>query len=417
MKKIKINGNKELNGVIQISGAKNAAVALVPASILANKEVTLCNVPEISDIDDLENILKYLNVGVKRATESIVIDPSSLVNKEIPKKISSKLRASYYFMSALLGKYKKVEMYFPGGCNIGSRPIDQTIKVFEALGATVEEKNDRFNIYADELIGANVSLDMPSVGATINAILVSVLATGTTVIDNAAREPEIINVSTFLNSLGAKISGAGTSIIKITGVKELNGGFAEIIPDRIEAGTYIIAGALLGDNLKINNIIPSHIDALTSKLIEAGAKIEVHEDYVVCNKNENIKSVDINTFYFPGFPTDLQQPFVTFLTQCKGKAKVVENLYETRFMQVPYLNKMGANIKASNRKATVVGKTPLKGRKIKATDLRAGASLIIAGLIAKGTTIIEDAEHILRGYEGIIDKLTNVGAEIELIDE
>ena len=416
MKKIVINGAKELSGTINISGAKNAAVALIPAAILSDGEVTLCNVPEISDIDALEQILKFLNVDVKRATESIVIDTKNMENKSIPSNIAKKLRASYYFMGALLSKYKHVEMYFPGGCNIGARPINMHLDGFKKLGAEVIEKNNKYIINADKLKGANIYLDMASVGATINIMLAAVKAEGTTVIENAAREPEIVNVATFLNSMGANIRGAGTSVIKIKGVEKLGKGFAEIIPDRIEAGTYIIIGSLLGKNLKVNNIIPSHIESLTSKLIETGANIEIGEDYVICNSPYKIKATNVKTYYFPGFATDLQQPFSVYLTQCKGTSRVEETIYENRFMHIPYLNKMGANIRTNKRIATIKGPTPLKGRKVKATDLRAGAAMVVAGLIAEGKTTIEDIEHILRGYEGIIEKLSDVGASIKLID-
>lgn len=414
MKKIIINGQNELEGTIRISGAKNAAVAIIPAAIMTDEEATICNVPEISDIDSLEEILSFLNVDVKRATESMIINPKNMENKVIPTEISSKLRASYYFMGALLAKYKYVEMYFPGGCKIGSRPINLHLEGFKKLGATVEEENDKYIIKADKLKGAQMYLDVASVGATINIMLAATKAEGTTIIENAAREPEIVNVATFLNNMGAKIVGAGTSIIKIKGVKKLTKGFAEIIPDRIEAGTYTIIGALLGKPLKISNIIPEHIEALTSKLKEAGADIEIEEDSIICKKVDNLKPVNIKTYYYPGFATDLQQPFSVFLTQCKGKSQIEETIYENRYMHVEYLNKMGANIETNNRIATVHGKTELKGEEVVATDLRAGAALIIAGLIAEGKTTINKVEHILRGYEGIIEKLSNVGADIKI---
>lgn len=414
MKKIIINGQNELEGTIRISGAKNAAVAIIPAAIMTDEEATICNVPEISDIDSLEEILNFLNVDVKRATESMIINPKNMENKVIPTEISSKLRASYYFMGALLAKYKYVEMYFPGGCKIGSRPINLHLEGFKKLGATVEEENDKYIIKADKLKGAQMYLDVASVGATINIMLAATKAEGTTIIENAAREPEIVNIATFLNNMGAKIVGAGTSIIKIKGVKKLTKGFAEIIPDRIEAGTYTIIGALLGKPLKISNIIPEHIEALTSKLKEAGADIEIEEDSIICKKIDNLKPVNIKTYYYPGFATDLQQPFSVFLTQCKGKSQIEETIYENRYMHVEYLNKMGANIETNNRIATVHGKTELKGEEVVATDLRAGAALIIAGLIAEGKTTINKVEHILRGYEGIIEKLSNVGADIKI---
>ena len=414
MKKIIINGKNELNGTIRISGAKNAAVAIIPAAILTDEEATICNVPEISDIDSLEEILSFLNIDVKRATESMIINPKNMENKVIPTEISSKLRASYYFMGALLAKYKYVEMYFPGGCKIGSRPINLHLEGFKKLGATVEEENDKYIIKADKLKGAQMYLDVASVGATINIMLAATKAEGTTIIENAAREPEIVNVATFLNNMGAKIVGAGTSVIKIKGVKKLTKGFAEIIPDRIEAGTYTIIGALLGNPLKISNIIPEHIEALTSKLKEAGADIEIEEDSIICKKVDNLKPVNIKTYYYPGFATDLQQPFSVLLTQCKGKSQIEETIYENRYMHVEYLNKMGANIETNDRIAKINGKTELKGEEVIATDLRAGAALVIAGLIAEGKTTINKVEHILRGYEGIIEKLSNVGADIKL---
>ena len=416
MKKIIINGQRQLSGTIRISGAKNAAVAIIPAAILSDSEVTICNVPEISDIDSLEEILKFLNIDVKRATETVLINPSHMTNKEIPERIAKKLRASYYFMGALLTKYKHVEMYFPGGCNIGARPINIHLEGFKKLGATVIEDNNRYIIKADKLVGTNIYLDVASVGPTINLMLAAVKAEGTTTLENAAREPEIVNVATFLNSMGAKITGAGTSVIKIKGVNKLTGGFTEIIPDRIEAGTYVIMGALLGNNLKIDNIIPSHLEALTSKLLATGANIEIGEDYIICNSSETLKATDVRTYYFPGFPTDLQQPFTTYLTQCNGVSKVEENIWENRFMHIPYLNKMGAKIKASNKVAKIKGKTQLKGATVKATDLRAGAALVIAGLVAQGKTTIEDVEHILRGYQGIVEKLTQVGAAIKIVE-
>lgn len=414
MKKIIINGNKELKGTIRISGAKNAAVAIIPAAILTDEEATICNVPEISDIDSLEEILKFLNIDIKRATETMIINPKNMTNRIIPAEISSKLRASYYFMGALLAKYKYVEMNFPGGCKIGSRPINLHLEGFKKLGATIEEDGDKYIIKAEKLKGTQIYLDVASVGATINIMLAATKAEGLTVIENAAREPEIVNIATFLNNMGAKIVGAGTSVIKITGVKKLTKGFAEIIPDRIEAGTYTIIGALLGNPLKISNIIPEHIEALTSKLKEAGANIEIEADSIICQKTENLKPVNIRTYYYPGFATDLQQPFSVFLTQCKGTSEIEETIYENRFMHIEYLNKMGANITTKDRIATIHGKTPLTGQEVIATDLRAGASLVIAGLIANNTTTIEKVEHILRGYEGIIEKLINVGADIKI---
>ena len=415
MKKLKITGGNKLSGTIRISGAKNSAVALIPASILANGKSTICNVPEISDTDSLTEILEYLNVNVDRASESMVIDTANLENKLIIEDLSKKLRASYYFMGSLLGKYKRVEMCFPGGCSIGERPINLHLKGFEALGAKVTIEGNRYLVEADELKGANIYLDIASVGATINIMLASVLAKGVTVIDNAAKEPEIVNVATFLNNMGAKISGAGTSTIKITGVEELNGCFTEVIPDRIEAGTYIIAGAAMGEKLKIDNIIPKHVESLTSKLKEMGIPLEIGYDYVEVTASEKSKVTNIKTAVYPGFPTDLQQPFMTLLTTSNGKSVVEENIWENRFMQVEYLNKMGADIKIEGKKAYITGVENLTGCEVVATDLRAGACLVIAGLMANGTTTIDNVEHILRGYSSIVEKLTHVGAKIELL--
>jgi len=417
MKVLEIKGGKKLSGTIRISGAKNASVALIPAAILADDEVTICNVPEITDTDALTEILEYLGADVKRASESILINPTTIENKEIPKELSTKLRASYYFMAALLGKYKYVEMYFPGGCNIGARPIDQTLKSFRALGATIEEEDNHYKIYADELVGAHIYLDMPSVGATINAILAATKAKGETVIENAAKEPEVVNVAVFLNGMGAKITGAGTSEIRIKGVNHLKGCYTEVIPDRIEAGTYVIAGALMGDKLKVDNIIPEHIEMLILKLKEMGVNIEVGPDYVITSKTDNLKPVKIKTQGYPGFATDLQQPVTTLLTQCQGTSILEENIYENRFQNVPYLNKLGSNIEIDNKKIKVTGKTDLTGTEVEATDLRAGACLVLAGLAASGTTKVTNIEHVLRGYENIVEKLTDVGAQIELREE
>jgi len=414
MKQIKIEGGKTLSGTIRISGAKNAAVALIPAAILTDGEVTLCNIPEISDIDSLEEILKYLNVSVKRNTEAMVINSKGMENKEIPESIAKKLRASYYFMGALLAKYKKVSMYFPGGCNIGKRPIDIHLEGFKKLGAIVSATDDKYEITAEKLIGTTLDLPVASVGATINLMIAATKAEGITVITNAAKEPEIINVAELLNSMGAKITGAGTDTIKITGVAELSNGYSLVIPDRIEAGTYVIIGSLLGNNLKIDNIIPEHLKSLTEKLLESGANLTIEQESIICMPSDRLKKNDIVTYYYPGFPTDLQQPFSVFLTKCEGVSTIEENIWENRFMHVPYLNKMGAKIKVADKKAIISGPTNLTGDTVVATDLRGGAAMVIAGLIAEGVTTVNEVEHILRGYDGIIDKLTNVGAKIEL---
>ena len=415
MHKIIIEGGKELSGEIKISGSKNSAVALVPAAVLCDEEVTIANVPNISDIDALDEILNHLGATVTRNDDMIKIDSSKIENKVIPEVISKKLRASYYFMGALLSKFKKVEMYFPGGCSIGARPINLHLKGFEALGAKVQEKDNMFVITADNLRGAKINLDFASVGATINIMLAAVKAEGTTVISNAAKEPHIVNVATFLNNMGAKISGAGTSEIKIVGVNHLHSCFHEVVPDYIEAGTYMILASIIGKKVTISNIIPDHLESLISKLEDIGVPMEIGIDFIRISAPDKLMATNIKTQVYPGFPTDLQQPMATLLTQAVGKSIINETIWENRFLNLNELNKMGATTELlSNSKAVIVGPTKLHGKKVKATDLRAGASLVIAGLVADGKTTIENADYILRGYEGIVDKLTNVGAQIKL---
>ena len=416
MKIMKIEGKHRLSGTIKISGAKNSSVALIPASLLADTDVTICNVPEITDTDVLCETLEYLGADVRRASESVVITPT-IENKVIPQEFTKKLRASYYFMGALLGKYKHVEIYLPGGCSIGARPIDLHLKGFESLGAVItNDENGKYTVHADELKGANIYLDIASVGATINIMLAAVLAKGKTIIDNAAKEPEIVNIATYLNNMGAKITGAGTSEIRITGVEKLHGCYHEVIPDRIETGTYIIIGALVGEKLKVYNVIPEHVEALTSKLQEMGVKLEIGSDYITVYSKESYKPVNIKTMVYPGFPTDLQQPFSVLASRCNGKMRVEETIWENRFMHLPELEKLGMKVERNGMVATFTGPNELKANEVKATDLRAGAALVAAALASEGTTTITDVEHILRGYEGIVDKLTDVGAKIE-IDE
>ncbi|MBQ4584260.1 MAG: UDP-N-acetylglucosamine 1-carboxyvinyltransferase [Bacilli bacterium] len=416
MKKIVIDGNKELTGTINICGAKNSAVALIPAAILCDEEVKIYNVPNISDRDALLNILEHLNCKTELIDDYLRINLEGLENKLIPEDLSNKLRASYYFMGALLSKYKFVEMYFPGGCNIGARPINLHLKGFEMLGAKVTIDGNKYTISADELKGARIYLDIASVGATVNLMLAAVKAKGITIISNAAREPEITNVATFLNNMGAKITGVGTSEIKIEGVEYLHKAIIDVIPDRIEAGTYAIIGAALGRDLVINNVIEEHLEALLSKLKDMGVSIKSEKGKLIINKAKNLKPINIKTLVFPGFPTDLGQPITTLLTQAQGMSLFEETIYENRFGHIKYLNKMGANINANTASSTaiVMGPTKLKGCDVVATDLRAGAAMVIAGLIAEGTTRIDEIKHILRGYENIIEKLQSVGANIRI---
>jgi UDP-N-acetylglucosamine 1-carboxyvinyltransferase len=414
MQKMVVEGGHVLSGCIKISGAKNSAVALIPASILCDEKVIITNVPNITDRDALTEILEYLGASINIDEETISVDAANVCNKEIPEKIAKKLRASYYFMGALLGKYKRAEMYFPGGCSIGTRPINLHLKGFEALGAKISEEDNKYIIEADELIGTNIYLDVPSVGATINIMLAATRAKGITTIENAAKEPEIVNVATFLNNMGAKIMGAGTSEIKITGVDKLSGCFHEVIPDRIEAGTYMIAAALIGDGVKIKNIIPEHVEALSLKLKEMGVDVKTGVDYLIIDRPKRLNAVNIKTLGYPGFPTDLQQPITTLLTQCHGTSTVEETIYENRFKNLEFLEKMGANVIIDGIKAYISGPTSLKGQTAIATDLRAGACLILAGLISEGKTEIYEIDHILRGYENIVEKLIGLGAKITI---
>ncbi len=415
MKTLKINGGNELSGTIEIGGAKNSAVALVPAAILSDK-IEITNVPDISDINALEQIVNYLGAYFTKESDKIIIDSTNLVNKPITLEQSKLLRASSYFMGALLGKFKHAEMYFPGGCSIGVRPIDLHLFGFEKLGAKVTNEGDKYVIDAEKLIGADIDLAFASVGATINILLVATQAEGVTTIRNAAREPEVGNVIDFLNNMGAKISGKDTNILTIEGGIPLSGGKVQTIPDRIEAGTYIIAGVMAGNNLKISKVIPEHFASLTDKLLEMGADIEIGKDYVLTNKVDNLKPINVTTETYPGFPTDLQQPITSLLTLANGESTVTEKIYENRFQNVPYLIHIGADIVIDGQTITIKGPTEFKAGEVITTDLRAGAALILAALCAKGETTIKEVKHVLRGYENIIKKLRKVGVEIDLED-
>ncbi len=416
---IKIVGKTKLCGEVKISGSKNATVALIPAAILASGPVTICGVPNISDVESLSILLREIGVEViKKADDHIIIDPTNMKNIPLDHPSVSKLRASYYFMGALLGKYKEVKMKMPGGCYLGPRPIDLHLKGFEALGATVEYEKGYYVIKAEELIGNKVFLDISSVGATINIMMAAVHATGRTIIENAAKEPEIIDVSSLLNKMGAKIRGAGTNIITIDGVKDLGGCFHEIIPDRIEAGTFIIMAAAAAKEMTIKNIIPQHLESLLSKLQEMDVDMDIDVDCVTIRGNENLKPIDLKTLPYPGFATDLQQPLTTLLTQAIGDSKVIDTIYPERFKNCNELQRMGADIDVTQGSSVVKGKTDLYGQRVTATDLRCGAALVIAGLIAEGTTEIHEIYHIDRGYDDLDGKLKKLGANItrEMVD-
>lgn len=412
---IRIEGGQKLSGTVRISGSKNATVALIPAAILADEPVTIVGVPEIADVKSLKILLEELGVNViMKGNDHIVIDPSKMENKPMDSETVTKLRASYYFMGVLLAKYKRVVIKMPGGCYLGPRPIDLHLKGFEVLGATVTYEGGCYIIEAEELVGDKIFLDTSSVGATINIMTAAVFAKGKTIIENAAKEPEIIDIATLLNKMGAEIRGMGTNVITITGVDALHGCFHEIIPDRIEAATYLTLAATAGSEVTIENIIPQHLDGLISKLEDIGVDLEVDVDKVtVHGRNKVLKAVDIKTGPYPGFATDMQQPLSALLTQCEGQSVVSETIYTERFKHCYELNKMGADIDVRTASSFINGATKLTGTSVEATDLRCGACLVIAGLIAQGTTEIHEIYHIERGYENIVGKLRALGAIIE----
>ncbi|PKR77725.1 UDP-N-acetylglucosamine 1-carboxyvinyltransferase [Halalkalibacillus sediminis] len=412
MEKLLIEGGHSLKGTVRVSGAKNSAVALLPATILAESEVTLEGLPDISDIQTLKDLLSDIGGTVSQEGEDITIDPSQMVSMPLPNGRVKKLRASYYFMGAMLGRFKKAVIGMPGGCNLGPRPIDQHIKGFEALGAEVTNEQGAVYLRAEELTGAKIYLDVVSVGATINIMLAAVRAKGKTTIENAAKEPEIIDVATLLNAMGAKIKGAGTDVIRIEGVDELKGCRHTIIPDRIEAGTYTILAASKGEEVVIDNVIPTHLESLTAKLREMGVTIIEQEDSLIVRRNDKLKSVDIKTLVYPGFPTDLQQPFTSLLTQASGTSIVTDTIYQARFKHIDELRRMNASIKVEGSSAVISGPVLLEGAKVKASDLRAGASLVVAGLMADGVTEIVGLEHIDRGYDHLTRKLGELGAVV-----
>ncbi len=410
---MKIEGGHELEGEVTISGAKNATVALIPAAVLANGPVTIVGIPQIADVANLSKILQMLNVEVTEiGQDHLIIDPTNMKNVDLTSDAVTKLRASYYFMGALLGKYGHVKMKMPGGCYLGPRPIDLHIKGFEALGAKVKFEKACYSIDAEKLIGAKIFLDIASVGATINIMMAAVYAEGRTTIENAAKEPEIIDVATLLNKMGAHIRGAGTNVITVDGASNLTGCFHEIIPDRIEAGTFLIIAAACAKRMVINNVIPQHVEALTSKLQEMGVKMEIDVDKIIVEKADHLTAADVTTKTYPGFATDLQQPLTSLMTQAEGQSKVVETIYSERFKHCTELNKMGANIELINSGALINGPTPLYGCTVQATDLRCGAAMIIAGLIADGVTEIQNVYHIDRGYCEIDKKLEALGAKV-----
>ncbi len=413
MEFIKIKSRKKLKGTISIDGAKNSVLPILAATVLTTEKCTLDNVPGIIDVEDMLLILEDFGAVVEKNYPSISVQMKNIEHTEANKQLVKKLRASSILMGSMLARTGEITIPYPGGDEIGTRPLDLHIKGFKLLGAKVTEKDGILTIKGDKLKGNSIYLDYPSVGATQNIILASILAEGETIIDNAAQEPEIIDLANFISGLGGKIYGAGTNSIRIKGVKKLGGTVHNIIPDRIQAGTYMIAAAMCADEIKITDLIPSHNKAIIAKLKEAGVDIKVGDDYVVVKGADSIKPLNITTLPYPGFPTDLQAQIMAFLSIAQGTSYIYETVYENRFMHVASLNKMGAQIHIEGRKAKIIGVKGLEGSFENATDIRAGAALILAGLIAEGDTTIGEVYHIHRGYEDIIGQLQNLGADID----
>jgi UDP-N-acetylglucosamine 1-carboxyvinyltransferase len=414
-----VEGGKKLYGSVRISGAKNAALALLPAAILCDSGVcTIDNLPDIDDIKMLKHIILQMGGKVQEVdSETVTIDSSNIVTYKALFDDVKRMRASYYLLGALLGKFGQAEVIYPGGCNIGVRPIDQHIKGFEALGASVATEHGVIKVKADKLIGNSIYLDVVSVGATINIMLAACKAEGVTTIDNAAKEPHVVDVANFLNTMGANIKGAGTDVIRIKGVKELRGCTYSVIPDQIEAGTFMIATAAAGGDVTLKNVTPKHLESINAKLIEMGAFIEEQSDMLRIVCSEKPKGINLKTLPYPGFPTDLQQPMTAVLSIADGRSIITESIYEGRFKHVDELKRMGANIKVEGRIAVIDGIDKLSGAPVCATDLRAGAALIIAGLVAEGETEISNIQHIDRGYQKIEEKFRALGADIRRIED
>ena len=420
MRKIIINGGKELQGEVTVSGAKNSVVALIPAIILSDGVVTLDGVPAISDVDNLIEIIEVMGGSVKRDGETLEIDPRGVKDMPMPFGKINSLRASYYFYGSLLGRYGQATVGLPGGCDLGPRPIDLHLKAFEAMGASISYEDESMRIATDagqRIKGAHIYMDTVSVGATINTMLAAAKADGRTVIENAAREPEIIDVATLLNNMGARVRGAGTEVITIEGVESLHGTRHQVIPDRIEAGSYIAMAAAIGKGIKVKNVLYEHLESFIAKLEALGVRMTVVEDAIFVEEQGDLKPVDIKTSPYPGFATDLQQPMTPLLLKASGRGKIIDTIYEKRVNHVPELARMGADIQVLGGQIVYNGPTQLSGAPVKASDLRAGAALVTAGLMAEGQTEITNIEFILRGYSNIIEKLSDLGADIRLIED
>ena len=418
MERLVINGGYLLKGSVDINGAKNAAVAILPAAIMASKgKCIIDNIPDIEDVHCLERILRSLGCNINKIdNNTLEIDSANVDNFDACTEDVRRMRASYYFIGALLSRFKRARVVLPGGCSIGVRPIDQHIKGFEALGADVTIEHGAVNVKADRLIGANIFFDVVSVGATINVMIAATLAEGITTLENVAKEPHVVDVANFLNSMGADIRGAGTDVIRIKGVESLQGCAYSVIPDQIEAGTFMIAAAATGGDVYIRNVIPKHLESISAKLIEMGVTVEEKDDSIRVTVDKPLKGVNIKTTPYPGFPTDIQQPMSTLLSIVPGRSLITESIWENRHKHIDELKKMGANIKVEGRVAIIDGVNRLTGAIVKATDLRAGAAMVIAGLVAEGETEITSIEHIDRGYPHIEDKFRALGANIRRIE-
>ena len=419
LEKYVINGATTLHGEVEISGAKNAAVAIIPAALMVDGVCCIENIPQISDTDMLLTILKELGAKIRYINKSTIeIDARNANYKDAPYDLMRKIRASYYLIGAMLGRFGSAKTTMPGGCNFGVRPIDQHIKGMTALGADVDVKNGF--VYADardgRLHGARIYLDKVSVGATMNIIIAAALAQGRTIIENAAREPHIVDLANFLNSMGADIRGAGTDTVKINGVDKLHGGSYAIIPDQIEAGTYMVAAAATGGEVLVKNVIPRHLECISAKLRETGTIVQENEDSVLVKGASTLRRVNVKTLPYPGFPTDMQPPMGTLLCLANGTSVITEGVYDNRFKYMNELRKMGAEVQVDGRVAVIEGGRRLTGALVQACDLRAGAAMVIAGMCAVGTTIVEDIHYIERGYEDFVGKLNALGADIKIVD-
>lgn len=412
MSKFIIQGGKKLEGEVKISGSKNAALPIIAATILIQGKTTLYNVPNIQDVQTMYEIIKDIGGKVTKKNNKIIIDTSKIHTYEIPENLMRKMRSSVILAGAIIGRYNKAKFSYPGGCEIGSRPIDLHLKGFEKLGIKIKEEYGEIICSAEKIIGTQINLDFPSVGATENIILASCLAEGTTVLTNAAKEPEIEDLAKFLNKAGAKIKGAGTDRIEITGVKKLTEISYNIMPDRIESGTYLVAGAITGGIVKITNANPNHIEPVLNKLEEANCILDIGKNYVEIKAPKRVKAVDIKTMPYPGFPTDMQSIFGALLSTAKGTSIITENIFESRYKYVQELNRMGTKIKVEGRSAIIKGTKRIQGANVVALDLRGGASLVLEGLAAKGITQIDNVHYILRGYENMEEKLKKLGARI-----